>query len=187
MSFIRNGLCAAVLCLSATASQALPVTVDFEVDLIGDIPGYLGAPGFGTLTYEDGDVIGTTGDITLTPTTGFLSFSMTLFAGEAYEQTFTLSDDYEYPDFPMLYFFDEELYGMDFVVDGGFTPIAAPGVGFVLANYDCFCGGDIFLNDGPNGENYLTVVVASVPVPAALPLMLGGIGLLGVAARRRKG
>jgi hypothetical protein len=33
---------------------------------------------------------------------------------------------------------------------------------------------------------YARNTIAPVPVPAALPLMLGGLGLLGMAARRRR-
>ncbi|MFT7391952.1 MAG: hypothetical protein ACI9ZH_002186 [Paracoccaceae bacterium] len=189
MSIIRNGLCAAIFSLGATASQALPVTIDFEVDLYSDISAYDAAPGYGTLVYEDGFVFGTTGDVTLTPLAGLISFSMTLFTGKTYEQTFTAADDSEYDAFPEVYFYDQELYGIDFFVDGLATSMLAPGVEMVLASYDCGCFGEFFLSTGLGDPNRLTVFAgtADVPVPAALPLMLGGIAAFGLIARRRKG
>jgi hypothetical protein len=202
MSFIRNGLCAALLSISATASQAAEVTVNFNVEVIGDIPAYVGLTSYGTLVYNNEFLTGS-GEEALAFTAytadpldpddydvvaGLVSFSMTMFVGETFEQTFTAADDAWEPDFPEFYFFDGELYGVDFVVDELFTPIDAPGVDVVLAAYNCFCGGEFTLSAGAGDPNVLTAVVASpIPVPAALPLMLGGLGLLGVAARRRKG
>ncbi|MES1195846.1 MAG: PEP-CTERM sorting domain-containing protein [Steroidobacter sp.] len=43
--------------------------------------------------------------------------------------------------------------------------------------------GDIALDDTPNGSWSLTAV--PTPIPAALPLLISGIGLLGAAGRRR--
>jgi hypothetical protein len=200
MSFIRHSLCAAILSLSATAAQAASVTVEFELDVVGYIPTYASAPGFGTLVYDDANLTGI-GEETLAMTAyiadpsdpddydvvaGLISFSITMFAGETYEQTFTASDDV-WPDvFPEFYFFDGDLYGIEFYVSEEFTPIMAPGVYDLGAFFDCGCSGD-FYYDSVSDTNVLEVEVNAIPVPAALPLMLGGLGLLGLLARRRKG
>jgi hypothetical protein len=201
MSMIRNGLCAAMVSLSAISAQAAVQTVNFDVDLFSFNAAYDLAPGSGTLVYNDAELTNVGEEaMALSARTadpgdpldydvlaGLISFSLTLFTGETYQQTFTAADDAEYPDLPEIYFFDGELFGMDFFVDEEFTTFLAPGFFAVMANYTCGCGGEFFLSTGLGVPNELTVVLGEVPVPAALPLMLGGLGLLGLAARRRKG
>lgn len=201
MSIIRNGLCAAMFSLSAISAQAAVQTVNFDVDLYSFNPAYDFAPGFGKLVYDDaaltnvGDEAMALSAHTADPLdpldydvlAGLISFSLTLFTGETYEQTFTAADDAEYPALPEIYFFEGELFGMDFFVDEEFTTFLAPGFFAVMASYNCGCGGEFFLSTGPGVPNELTVVLGEVPVPAALPLMLGGIAGLGLLVRRRKG
>lgn len=58
--------------------------------------------------------------------------------------------------------------------------------GITLPNGSILDAGAI--NYAGNGDfQFATVRVEAVPVPAALPLMLGGLGLMGFVARRRKG
>lgn len=203
MSFIRNGLCAVLLSLSATMSQAAVQTVSFEVEVIGDLPAYVGTMGFGAITYDDAALTGVGEeamainaytadpfdpfDYDVAP--GLLGFSLTLFPGTAIEQTFTAADDEDYPDFPELYFYDGQLFGTDYLVDEHDVAILAPGVHTLFAAFFPGLGGEFFPAIPGGDAAYLTVVLVSadIPVPAALPLMLGGLGWLGVAARRRKG
>ena len=79
-------------------------------------------------------------------------------------------------------------FGDPAVDEGGVVGIAQ-GIdifaGITLPNGNVLNAGEIGFGGGNPDFSVATIRVSAVPVPAALPLIIGGLGLMGFAARRR--
>lgn len=182
---------------ASLASAGSVFNVDFRVDITeGDL---VGNTYYGSLSYDDGNLAGV-GEETLGPLggdeepEGVLTFNFD-FEGH----TYTISDDLDYPDYPMVDFTDGSVTGVDYWVifaDDSFFEISMSGtefrfgpgdIGQELATLDFLDQGNgqgnfghsfgviTFLGGNPGNPN-------TVPTPTAAA---AGLALLGGLVTRR--
>lgn len=167
------------MALSANV-QAAPITVLLEAEVFSGE--FTGETATGTLTYDDTEIDGI-GIESINDADG-LDVEFIFFG-----QLFTESDDIDFPDLPSLDFSDGMIVGFDWVVSeidaDNLTDIIEPGIISFLM--------DVVVQDvdlGPGGETLISGELsvndfAPVPVPAALPLFVAGLGLLSRWNRRK--
>lgn len=160
---------------------------DGTVDLIG--PGYFDLlPGNGSYVDLDGSKYGTG----LTKDAGFLSHAVNLIGGISYDLSFDLAGSQRsfrgpneevsvtFGTTTAMYNISAANYFSNYILS--FTPTSSGSYNIIFKN----SGGDEI---GALLDNVSVDSVSqpsAVPVPAALPLMLTGLGVLGFVARRRK-
>lgn len=176
MRLIRSFIFA-FLALFTTAMQAAPVTVLLDAEVFGG--DFDGATATGTLTYDDADIV----DDFINAADG-LEVEFIFFG-----QTFTESDDVDFDGQPSLVFNDVgEITAFDWVVsevEGNIlTDIDEPGIFdfsmFGVSEDGTGPGGEILIS-GELFVNDFTVV----PLPAAFPLFMAGLGLVAVSHQRK--
>ena len=159
------------------SSHAAPVTVVLDAEVIfGDFAGEMAT---GTIIFEDSLISGV-GDESINAADG-LDVEFFVFG-----QMFTEDDDIDFDDKPSLDFLDGEIIAFDWVVseiDGGIlTDIDEPGVldfsmfevtQSIGSGGELLISGELFVND-------FTVV----PVPAAFPFFVLGLGIVSGFIRR---
>lgn len=189
---LKSALLATGLTLTfATAPQAAPVSFDLSVSFLNGP--FVGPPSSSfllTISYDDDDLTYGVGD----PENGqgilnpFVGLEI-LFDGMNVEDL-----DVDHPDFPKVAFEDYIPISIDFLIDS-FT---FPELSF-LGIEELRVGGDVTSDPGspdlfdlvydPATDSYSTgatvIEVAPIPLPAGLPLLAGGLGLMALAARRR--
>ncbi len=182
---LKRNLMALVLLLSSPLAIAVPVTVTFEATVINGP--YAGLVGTGFFEYDEALLF--TGDAVLGPDgssfadePGLLDLQFA-FLG----QTFTMLEDLEYPDFPLVEFIGFQPDFMEFlVVDMQPADIADPLVEAF------FVGGPLTAAPPGAGVDFLAEVevlyypVPSASVPAPMPLALLAAGVLAMGAVRRR-
>jgi hypothetical protein len=171
-------LCAAPIMAIAGAADAATRTIDFEV-LNGPLAGNAVT---GSLEFDE-TVLDSNGDGDLTSVSGFTSLSLT-FEG----QTFGLSDDAGFPEYPVLSVEDSLISILDFFAAESDTftnptRIDAPGVLSFAVSWASLSDNGATLFGGID----VAYAAPTIPVPASLPLLAAGLGALGLATRRRRG
>jgi hypothetical protein len=172
----------------AGTSQAAPVSFDlFAYFLDGPLVGSPLDPVRLTILYDDDWLTSGTaddGDGALTP---FEGLEIAVFGTLGFETV-----DVDYPDFPEVVFEDYIPVSIDFLIDWFTFPELAD---FGIKKWRI--GGDVRSNgtfpdlfsldyDQATGTYSTGSTVAEIPLPAGLPLLAGGLGLLLLAARRRR-
>jgi len=186
LASLKSALLATGLTLMmATAPHAAVVSFDLDASFLnGPFVGSALDPFSLTITYDDDDLTyGTAND-----GDGYLSpeESLTIvFDGVNIEDL-----DVEYPEFPKVGFVDYIPVSIDFVIDFGTLPQLLD-LGILVMSI----GGDLDANEPfdvvydqatDRYSTFATVIeVAAIPLPAGLPLLAGGLGLMALAARRR--
>jgi len=162
----------AALLLAPALSSAASFTFSGQID-----DGPLATEAFGgTFEFDASSVTLTfTGDLPLS------AFSMLLFG-----QTYTLaSADTE----PVAVYFDGSFLGLSYVDADAANPLLRPFValvpGFVGVS-DAFLSYDQSTDPGAGLAGFGSYTVTVVPEPAALLLMLAGLGVVGGMARRAR-
>ena len=135
---------------------------------------FAGTVGNGSFTYDDSLIFGS-GSEFIGPLDG-LAVEFTIFG-----QLFTELDDIAFPGYPELSLFDGEPESLDFIVyeldPNNPTPITDPGV----LGFDMF---DIIRQTNGSFLAEVEVLAATIPILAALPLLLAGLASLGLIGRR---
>ncbi len=164
-----------VLVLTVSVVQAVPIVVPFTVEVVDSFPSpqFLGATGSGSITYDDSLLTGV--GIELLGTSDFM-VELMLFG-----QTFTNSDDINFPLFPELGFIDGDIVVLDFLIsEFAFDPPANP----VLIDEPNVVGIDLFDAlpiAGAPGLFIPVFITTPIPAPATIPLM----ALAGLIAMRK--
>ncbi len=169
---MRTFLAAASLCLGLTSAASAAV-VDFDFHVF-DAGGTLLSDD-GVITYDDA-LVAPTGPTTLDPFNG-ITISVTLF-GTAY----SIVNDTDFPTFAQFNFIDGALDFINYVLEDGQNGVDFSGQPFdnlaLLDDLAFNTAADAyFVSAGP-------AVPAAIPLPAGLPLLVGGLG--GLALLRRK-
>lgn len=180
-TIIRSALAAALMTGSALAVSAAPVTQNFTAEIVSQtptgIPNYVGVTGTGFVTFDDA---APAGNISLAP--GDFGLNLDFTTG-----TETFNGSTTDPFLQALLTVDGSggVTALDFTQldDDTFTLaiedlIAAPGI-------IAFSISGITLDNGMITSIDLDAEVELVPLPGALPLMLGALGIAGFAARRK--
>jgi hypothetical protein len=168
----------AVLFVALDAGQAAAVTRTFGLTgvvtatgrLDPKAPDFTGVTGTGSFGFDSSLITGS-GDEILTG--GDLDLDFTIFG-----QSFTEADDLDFDVRPALFVRDGNPRALDFFVVQKFrTPtlfafFISPEVDLVAL--------------GPESFGASVAAVSQIPLPAALPLALGGIAALGLLGLRRR-
>jgi hypothetical protein len=163
--------CAAAIALACAGSAVTAATVSYAITgtvtrVWGDDQGLLGTTGTGTLSYDESRIdpldqrlVGPDVDL-----------SLTIF-GTTWDET---SDD-NYPHFPWIEFVDNEPTFLDFTrsVD---IPDPRIDLFYVISDFAEQADGSLAFDIG----------VQAIPLPAALPLALGGVAALGLIGLLRR-
>lgn len=168
----------------------------------------LAAPAFSTTTADITATIGN-GIYTGLTATGSITFDEALLAGSGMEAlvptgsaelgatidpalaisfsiggfSLTEENDIDFPDLPLFEFDDGDLVFIDYVVD--FLSVPA-GVDLLALDLVLLAFADDLFFDGT--EYFVTadaLYLSDIPVPAGLPLLLGGLGAIAVMRRRQ--
>ncbi len=162
----------AALILSPALSLAASYTFSGQLD---DGP-LVGQSFAGSFAFDASSVTPTfEGNLPLT------AFSM-LLAGQTY--TLVSADA-----LPVAVYFEGSLLGLSYVDADAANPALRPFVALVpgfVSLADAYLGYDLSTNPGAGLAGFGSFSVAVVPEPAAVLLMLAGLGLVGVAARRAR-
>jgi hypothetical protein len=177
----------AILCLgfavfAATSAPAATLSFWLSAPVLG---GPLdGAPLDLLISYDDSAL--TTGNEVLSPLVGNLMVSLEGFPG--FEMV-----DVDYPEFPELRFADFGPVAFDFLIDvtslpelafSGILAIRVAGDVMTSELFPLFAT-EMEIDGVPVWVSNTTVELAAIPLPAGLPLLAGGLGLLLLAAGRR--
>lgn len=171
--FLAAPAAIAALLASASANAAI-VTINFN--LFAQDASLVGS---GTLSYDNAILDGA-GDGSATPTAGSLTISATIFG-----IPFTEGNDIDFDVFPRADIRGFLLTGIDYVLSDGVNGVDFSGVLFGGRPVTDTSFG-LVSGIGDDGTYNITgfVDTANVPTPAALALF--GLGLIGVAAARRR-
>ncbi|EAQ03396.1 hypothetical protein OB2597_02212 [Pseudooceanicola batsensis HTCC2597] len=156
------------------AAQAAPVSYELEVTVTTTGP-FSGRSITGTIGWDTDDVVD--------PVTFLIPPDLSIeFAhgGVTIDET----NDVHYPDFPEFQFFGGVLEFIDFVLVDGVNGVSLPG-GVLWAELN-----DDLAFDGTKytvGASAYTTQYdfPEVPLPAGLPLLIGGLGAFGLLRARR--
>lgn len=182
----RFQLLASAAAFALAASQAGAVTYNLEVTAENGL--YAGLVGTGTITWDE-TLVNSVGYTALSwnggpfGSTADNSLRIDLTAGP---EIFTHTDDINWPDFPLFSFMDGMLTSINYIVTDGSTPVDLAFYGVEGFTFNLDAGAAL---DGDTV--YASAIVkylddpAPVPLPAGLPLLAGGLGLLAFARRRR--
>ena len=182
-ALIKSSLLGAVLAVAAvSSSHAATASFVFSSSIIG---GPLDGADVGSFQvfYDDSFLV--TGNEDLTPASGGV-----VFGGASAIDTAAVG----YPNAPVVSFKDFAPIHMNFLLTSTTFPLLA-----VLGLEKLWIGGDLatgqlfdFVVDPINSGDVVayktfatTTSPSEVPLPAALPLLVGGIGALALGARRR--
>lgn len=164
----------AALLLAPALSSAASYTFSGTLD---DGP-LVGQAFAGSFEFDASSVTPTfEGDLALT------SFSMLLFG-----QTYNLASA-DPPSVPVAAFYEGSFLGLSYVDTDAADRSLRPAVAFVpgfASLGEAYLGYDQSNDPGAALGNFGSYTVAVVPEPAALLLMLAGLGVLGGVARRRE-
>ncbi|MEO0379193.1 MAG: VPLPA-CTERM sorting domain-containing protein [Pseudomonadota bacterium] len=166
----------------ASILPAQAATFDITGTVLNGI--FAGETGSGTVTFDE-TLLLNTGFEQLAPvgTTliGALEDATLQIDFELAGVTYVETNDVGFPNFPTLDFEDGSLDFIDFVLEDGVNGVDFSGLGVLAAIFV-----DNLLFDA--ASNSFTVGIGleyatPVPLPAGLPLLLAGLGALGVARR----
>lgn len=182
---LKSALLATGLTLTlATAPQAAVVSFDLDVSFRnGPLVGSAFDPFSLRISYDDdsltyGDV--NDGDGNLSPNEGL---------GIVFNSVNVENLDTGYPDFPQVGFEDYIPVTITFLINSFTVPeLLGLGILEMAIGYDYETDDYLELVYDPATARYSTgasVIMAPIPLPAGLPLLAGGLGLMALAARRR--
>ena len=179
------------LLLFGAAAPAFAATLTFDWTLTGPSPslGGLPSPGSGTVTVATG-----TGGDTITAITGTIGGNA--ITGLASVGTsFTDNDNLLFPigttftgppwatnGVSYVSASDIDSHGIDLTTAAGNFLI----YGFYEPNSTDVTSGNNYAEDGPTGFGVGTFALTPTPLPPALALFAGGLGMIGLISRRRK-
>lgn len=167
------------------AGPALAVTIDFTAT-VAEGP-FTGESGTGTLTYDASLLTGAGIDILGRVPDDFLivdpTLDLVLLTPEG--STFTASNDADFPDFPKFVFDYGDLTFVSYALVSGVNGFDFSDFGIAAVFFDELT----LLADGSADIVGVVQLIddapAPVPLPASLPLLLGGLGAFGLSRRRR--
>lgn len=174
---------AAALCATAMAASPALATTSFDLTATVLNGAYAGDSFIGSITYDETLLTGIDEEdlapvgSTVPGVTPDAAFAIAFTDGV---NSLNETDDFDYPNFPIFSFFEGDLVGIEFEVD------------FLSASFDLLDLGILafFFEDDLafDGVGYSIGVdvfyIADIPLPAGLPLLVGG--LAGFAALRRR-
>lgn len=163
----------------------MPVSADAitTFDISGTVAdgAFSGAVGSGSVSFNEALLTGVTGEFLNPGNDADFALSFSLFG-----QLFSAFDDIDFDDFPLLTF-DENgnPTDIDFVVDEASLTNPTDIVQAGVASFDLFG-----LSQDPFSSGLITGIsvnggISAVPLPATLPLFLGGLLAGGFLLRRR--
>jgi hypothetical protein len=160
----------------ATAPHAAVVSFDLSVSFVnGPLLGTIFDPFPLEIIYNDEEI--TFGDAN--DGDGFITAAGSLKI--VYDGVNVEGLDVDFPGFPQVFFVDYVPVGINFLVTSFDLPELLD-FGIV----ELFIGDEVDFDLVAGYSTFATVELAAIPLPAGLPLLAGRLGLMALAARRRK-
>lgn len=172
--------------LALAASQTSAATYNLSVEVENGL--FAGLVATGSISWDE-TLVNPVGDTRLTfngtgSSVADSSLKILLNAGP---EIFTQIDDIDWPDFPLFTFFDGLLASINYVVEDYSTPVDLAFYGVTGFNFNLDGGASL------DGDTVFTTAqvryvgdVSPVPLPAGLPLLAGGLGLMALLRRRNR-